>query len=356
MKTATKDVLLAGLDLGTNTTVFQVSKEGERVSYERDVIPTLVGYPKPGILPGILPRNAAKVFGEEAVSYRLHLNLKWPLRDGHIDDPAVSRDYFDHIRGLIDAQGEHEIWVVIGVPANARPEEVKRIRSSVAGLFERMLVVPEPFLAAMGLREETRLSDPGYVDPTRHSLIVDIGAGTTDLCLVQGYYPTHEDQVSYPMAGDAVDSALADAIQRRWPDLKLTRVTVTQLKEKFSFVGDERGEAKVKFYADGRPRNLDISDLVRGSCEILVPMVINGIRELLKRCDSDSVESILQNIILCGGGSAILGLNGMIQDRMREEGYDDTLCRTPPDYRRLVALGALKVAESVREDQWQFPM
>ena len=99
-----------------------------------------------------------------------------------------------------------------------------------------------------------------------------------------------------------------------------------------------------------------ITDLVRESCEILVPIIMQGVKELLKRCDSDSVQYILRNIILCGGGSAVAGLSDAIQEQMRAEGYDDAVCRTPPDYRRLVALGALKVAESVREDQWQIPM
>ncbi len=61
-KSKTKQVLRVGLDLGTNTTVFQASKDGEKIQYERDVIPTIVGYPKPGILPGILPQDADKVF------------------------------------------------------------------------------------------------------------------------------------------------------------------------------------------------------------------------------------------------------------------------------------------------------
>ena len=53
MTQATKTVLRVGLDLGTNTTVFQVNRNGERVRYERDVVPTIVGYSKAGILPGI---------------------------------------------------------------------------------------------------------------------------------------------------------------------------------------------------------------------------------------------------------------------------------------------------------------
>ena len=352
----TKEVLLAGVDLGTNTTVFQASKNGQRIDYDIDVIRTIVGYPKPGILPGILPQDQEKVFGDMAIEYRLHLDLKWPLRDGHVEDVQVARDFLSYIRDLITKGQECEIWAVFGAPANSTSDKLKLLRSAVSGLFERILMVPEPFLSAMGLRDESRLNDPNYVDPTRHSLIVDIGAGTTDMCLVQGYYPTAEDQISFHTAGDAVDKVLAEKIVRRWPDLKLSRVTVTRVKEEFSFVGDRKKEAPVRFYVDGKPRVVDVAPLIREACEILIPVIVEGIKTLLKRCDSDSVPYILQNVILCGGGSAIEGLSEEVQKRLRAEGYEDTVCTTPPDYRRLVAMGALKVAESVREDQWQVPM
>ncbi len=356
MTQATKTVMRVGIDLGTNTTVFQANRNGERVRCEQDVVPTIVGYPKAGILPGILPHDADRLFGDEAVNYRLHLNLKWPLREGTVDDTSCCRDFLWHIRSRMDPEGECEIWAVCGAPANAVAEKIKLMRACVVGLFDRVLVIPEPFLAAMGLREEARLSDSGYIDPTRHSLIVDIGAGTTDMCLVQGYYPTPDDQVCYPVAGDAVDKMLADRIRRRWPDLTLSRVTVTQLKERYSCTGSACREAKVRLFADGKPRVIDIADMVRESCEILVPVIADGIKTLLKRCDSDSVVSILQNVILCGGGSAIQGLSEMVQQTLRNEGYEDATCRTPPDYRRLVAFGAVKIAENVRDDQWQIPM
>ena len=62
-KTKTKKVLLCGVDLGTNTSVFQISnKEGKTVEYENDIHPSLVGYSKPGIIPGILPTDAEVPF------------------------------------------------------------------------------------------------------------------------------------------------------------------------------------------------------------------------------------------------------------------------------------------------------
>ena len=61
------------------------------------------------------------------------------------------------------------------VPANADASARESIRDAVAGLFDRVILIPEPFLAALGCRDEARLSDPGYIDPVRNSLFIDIG-------------------------------------------------------------------------------------------------------------------------------------------------------------------------------------
>lgn len=353
---STGTALRVGIDLGTNTSVFQASENCQPVEYEQDSVLSLVGFPKPGIIPGILPSDAKVLFGQLAIEYRLHLDLQWPLKDGFIDDVELGKVFTGHIRSMIDPSGERDIWGVVGAPANASPERQKDLRSAMVGVLDRMVVVPEPFLAAMGLRDDPGFKDKGLdVDPTKHSLIVDIGAGTTDFCLVRGYYPTTEDQISYPRAGNYIDDMLLKCIQRRYPDIKLTRVTVTQLKEKHSYVGSDAHQVPVKVYVDGKPRTIDFGDIIREACESLVPDILSGIKDLLSRCDSDSIEPILKNIIITGGGSEIKGVSERVQKALRDEGYDVATTRKPADYKHLVARGGVKVAENVREDQWQVP-
>ena len=58
-----------------------------------------------------------------------------------------------------------------------------------------------------------------------HAMIIDIGAGTTDLCIMQGRYPADEDQRTLPDAGDAIDEQLAKVDPRaasRGPVLRFT--------------------------------------------------------------------------------------------------------------------------------------
>lgn len=356
MNTATKTALRVGLDLGTNTSVFRAAKDGKALNYECDCYPSLVGYPKQGIIPGILPTDAPVIFGNDALEYRLHLDLKWPLRDGFIDDATVCSDYTKFLRECIDPKGNCELWGVVGAPANASEVRQKEIRSAFAGVFERILIVPEPFLAAMGLRDEDRSrEDASYIDPTKHSLIIDIGAGTTDCCLVQGYYPGPDDQISVNVAGDAIDHALQEQIHKRFPDIKLTRVTITKMKESHSFVGNDRS-AKVKVYVDGKPKQLEFGEIISAACQTVLGPIMKSVRELLSRCDSDAIEHILQNIIVTGGGSQIRGLPQLIQKMLRDEGYEGARTQVPEDYVHLVANGALKIANNVRDDQWQVPL
>lgn len=348
-----KEVRL-GVDLGTNATVLAATSDGLPYHLETDMVTSVVGYPKPGIIPGILPSDAEVLFGDEAVNYRLHVDLRWPLAKGFIHDVEACRVFTKHLRSLVDSNGDAKISGVVGAPANASEEKQKVIRSVMSGLLDELLIVPEPFLAAMGLRDdESFLRLGAHSDPTKHSLIVDIGAGTTDLCLVRGYFPTAEDLISVDRAGDHVDETIYRNIQRRFPDLKLTQVTVRKIKEQHSFVTDHPRDASVKVYVDGRPRMIDFSDVIRGACDEIVPIVVDGIKELLKRCDSDSCVDVMQNIIVTGGGSQIHGISERIEKLLREDDYDCARTIAPADYKRLVARGALRIAENVRENQWQ---
>lgn len=352
-----QDVVHVGIDLGTNTTVVAASVNGQPLRLEDDLCRSVVGFPKAGIIPGILPSDTDALFGDEALKFRLHLDLKWPLKEGFVDDVEVCELFCAHVRRLVDPKGKLHLQGVVGSPANASAPRLKDIRRAMRGFLERLLIVPEPFLAAMGLREDDGFRKLGQEsDPTKHSLIVDIGAGTTDLCLVRGYYPTADDQISFNKAGDFIDESITKSIQRRFPDLNLTRVTVTKMKEDHSFVPGFSRDAKVKVYVDGRPRTIDFGEIIQEACDQLVPPIVKGIKDLLQRCDSDSIVEVMQNIIVTGGGSQIQGLAQRIQDVLRAEDYDCARTIMPADYKRLVARGGLKIAESVRENQWQVPM
>ena len=61
-----------------------------------------------------------------------------------------------------------------------------------------------------------------------------------------------------------------------------------------------------------------------------------------------------QNIVVTGGGSRIRGLDTVIQQKLADDGFESPKVKLAgPEYKRFVAVGALKAARSAREDQWQ---
>ena len=88
------------------------------------------------------------------------------------------------------------------------------------------MIVSEPFAVAYGL------------DALLHTMIIDIGAGTTDFCVMKGRYPTEEDQRTLTVAGDSIDAQLLKLIEERYPQANVTVLMVREWKEKYSFVGD----------------------------------------------------------------------------------------------------------------------
>jgi rod shape-determining protein MreB len=355
-----KDVIRLGFDWGTNTSVLKAEKDDTPFKLKEEICFTVVGYPKETVLPGILPKGKSLLFGQEAIDHRAYVDLVWPLdksyKSGFLKDEKAAKDFAHHLRDTVDANHKHEVWASIGAPANADGQMTKDLRRCVMDAFERVVLAPEPFLAALGYRDDAKAGQPGYMDPVRHSLFVDIGAGTTDICLVQGYFPTREEQHSLNAAGNAVDAELRKMINRKYPDANMTGVRVTQVKEQNSFVGPATKKVEVTYTVSGRSRKLDLTEEVRQACETIMTPILDAIIALIPKADPDLVDALLRNIIVTGGGSLVGGILPYIEWRLHDAGMTTAKVRSVENYKELVAIGALKMARKVRDDQWQYPM
>jgi rod shape-determining protein MreB len=351
---AKANTLLIGLDLGTNKSCVLAGPSGSTDITVSKVVPSVVGYVKDGIVDGIITGNARVLFGEEALDQMLHVELVAPLSEGVISHTDAARDFMQHIRLLADPSGKAEIRAVVGVPANAGEPAREEIRRSVQGIFARILLIPEPFLAALGYRDDSRVKQPGYVDPVVNSLFIDIGGGTSDLCLVQGYFPTRDDQISIPFAGDAIDSILFEELNRTYPNNGLSRITVREIKEANAYVGPSRKPMEIKVVIGGKGRTLELGDAIGNACNTLIDKIYPALTTLISSASSDSVVTLLQNIIITGGGSQIKGIDTVLQKRLADDGYECPKVRLAgQDFQRYVAMGALKAARAARENQWQ---
>ena len=351
---ARPSVLLIGLDLGTNKSCILAGAPDSTDIAVSKVVPTVVGYAKDGIVDGIITGNVRILFGDDALRQRLHVRLVAPLAQGVVAHPEAARDFMQHVRALADPSGRAEIRAVVGVPANAGEPAREAVRRAAQGIFSRILLIPEPFLAALGFRDDARVKQPGYVDPVVNSLFIDIGAGTSDLCLVQGYFPTRDDQISIPFAGDAIDALIQDELDRTYPNNALSRLSVREIKEAHAYVGPSRKPLEVKVVIGGKGRMLELGDAIGGACNALVERIYPALTALIGAAASDSVVGLLQNIIVTGGGSQIRGIDTLLQKRLADDGYESPRVRLAgQDFQRYVALGALKAARAARENQWQ---
>lgn len=346
--------ILVGFDLGTNKSCVLAGPATGTDILVSKVVPTFVGYVKDGIVDGIIAGNAKTLFGEDALRNMLHVRLVAPVSQGVIADPAAARDFMQHLRTIVDPAGTAEIRAVVGMPANADTQARDAIRHCAYGVFDRILMIPEPFLAALGYRDDSRVSQPNYLDPVVNSLFIDIGGGTSDLCLVQGYFPTSEDQISIPFAGDAIDEILHNELDRVYPNNGLSRHKVREIKEAHAYVGPSRKPMDIKVFMGGKAHTIELADTIARACNTLIDRIYPALTTLISRAPSDSVLTLLQNIIVTGGGSQIKGIEAVLQKRLADDGYEAPKVKLAgQDYKRYVALGALKAARAARENQWQ---
>ncbi len=351
---ASKGIVHVGLDLGTNITCIQAAPEGSKKISATEVTPSVVGYTTEGILPGIIPGEAKVLFGKMAQKYKLHLNLIQPLKEGVIDDMDATRDFLKHIKETAKIDENSEVRAVIGMPANADQQSRENTRLAVTGIFDKVILIPEPFLAALGSREESNLLKDDYIDPVCNSIFVDIGAGSTDVCLIQGYYPSAEDQVSFSFAGDAVNQQIQDGIIAKYPDCQISIAKCREIKEKHSFVKSAQATIEYPVMVGGKVRKLEVADAVGTACDALLERIFEGVKALIVKADPDSIPDLLQNIIITGGGSMISGLDAALATMLTEEGFEGCAVRSiGQSYQTHVASGAIKAASQAQDRQWQ---
>jgi rod shape-determining protein MreB len=294
------------------------------------------------------------VFGNDCFEHRLALDLVRPFAKGALK-------YVDHVEtGLSGERVEKHreaarlivrhavsrtqpapglpIYGVVGAPSRATMGNKQIVMDAARDAFDAVVIVPEPFCIAYGMNRLT------------NCLVIDIGAGTTDLCPMNGTYPSEEDQVTIPVGGDAIDAEFCRLLASEHPDARVSLNMARKIKEKYGFVHDLNERVLVALpTADGR-RQFDLTDTLKEACKIIVPLIIDGLKELMSRVDPEFHRSLLDDIILGGGGSQLKGLDRLIETALETYGggnvtkvYDSVFAG---------AVGALKLAMAMPAEQW----
>ena len=329
-----------GIDLGTSRTAISTST-GERV-----VVDSFVGWPADLVARKILKREV--VVGREALDNRTMLDLRRPLergliKEGSEKDVQAVRELIRHLLSSAVLKGNTDsasVRAVLGVPAAALRTNKQYLREVLDGLFDKLIIVSEPFAVAYGL------------DALLHTLIIDIGAGTTDFCVMKGRYPTDEDQRTLTVAGDSIDTHLEQLIRQKYPDADFTVFMVREWKEKFAFVGDRpKDPIVVTAPIRGVPTPLDITAELQTACEAIVAPIVETTFDLIASVAPEYQERVRRSITVSGGGGLIRNLGPKIQSALEKIGGGVVTVVKEPEF--VGSDGCLAIANDAPDADWE---
>lgn len=334
-KVIDNSILYLGIDIGTSQTTIAASNE------VCETILSVVGRPKDIISQKLLKKDI--LFGIDALKNKLSLNLYKPLEKGVIK--ATDTDFesagalIKHAISLVNPGKYKKIYAVIGAPALLNFTNQQTLIDAAREAVDAVMIVSEPFAVAYGARN------------IYNSLIVDIGAGTTDICSLKGTMPQDEDQITLFKAGDHIDMKLVELIKNKIQGVQITKDMAKKWKEQFSFTIESAQPSTVEIAIGGKPARIDISHNIKESCESIVPEIAVCIKKLISRFDPEFQNELKQNIVLAGGSSQIRNIDKYFKNQLRSLG--EIKISLIPDPIVAGAKGALALAKDMTDDYWQ---
>jgi rod shape-determining protein MreB and related proteins len=331
-----ESILFVGIDLGTSRSAIASSSGTE------EWIESYVGWPKDFIAEKVVGKSV--LFGAEALKNRLCLDVCKPLERGVIKEgiegsERAVKEIIRHLTNLARPAPGQKIYAVVGVPADSLKINKLAIRKAVVEYVNSLMVVSEPFAIAYG------------IDLLNDALVIDIGAGTTDFCIMHGTIPSEEDQRTIFTAGDYIDEQLLSYLSEKYPGSRLNRNMVRLFKEKYSFVCELAEPVEVEILSNAKPVVHDIRDEMRRACESIIPAIVETTTEMIARLEPEFQQRVRQNVVLGGGGSLIRGIEGYLQDCLKEYGqYKVTRVSDPL---LAGAKGGLKLAQDMPYQYWE---
>ena len=346
--TPPEDVLYLGIDLGTANSSVATSTGITRT------VPSVVGWPKDLVAYKFLQKPI--VYGEECIRNRMALDLFYPLEKGVLKyrpdasgrisaageenrEAAAVEELVRHVVELAGIRPNQSVRAVVGAPAMASLNDKQAVIDVLHDQVDAVMVISEPFLVAFGL---------GLYN---NGVVVDIGAGTLDLCRMHGTIPGEEDQRTLYKAGNYIDENFHSLLQEKVKDSPISLHMARSIKERDAFVSPITEGISVEFQVEGKPILYNIAEELKEACESILPDTLALLRELITTFEPEFQDELRNNIVLAGGGSQIRGLPEVIEADLAGEGPARVTVVDDPIYAG--ALGALKLAQDMPETEWE---
>ena len=330
-----------GLDIGRFRTRVLLPAWGDYNEPSLVTVPTVLGYSSPKAFFEYVS------IGDDALEKRDHLQLVRPLSP-HIAKPeARARDFARRLRDLCGERWPPRARGVVNLSFGSSVHERLQRQRMTGELFERVAFAEDTFLAALGT---------GSLEVTSHSIVVDVGQGSTRLARICGEPPKEADWAVIPYGSGLIDDALRVEIERRYPELVLTDWTLCQLKEKLAFVAPAGRQATLELRYKGARARVEVTELVEEACSQLIKPLKEMINAAFRTCPSDEIRSFQQNIVLAGGGAKLPGLRERLERELLDDGCEFVRLPETGDADLLVVRGAARWASLITEKQWGTPV
>lgn len=333
------DIIYVGIDLGTSRSSISASNGA------RHVMDSYVGWPVDVDARKLIKKHV--LVGREALDNRPLLDLRRPLehgirKDGSEKDQEAVRELVRHLISLVEmnrnAANGSKVRAVVGVAADVFRSNRHNLRSAIEGVANSVMMVSQPCAVAYGL------------EALLHCLVIDIGAGTADFCVMRGRYPTEEDQQTIPNAGDSIDEQLTKLIRERHPHAQFSTHMIREWKEQHSFVGDPKNRVIVTVPIMGKATEIDITHEMRSACESILGPICETLAGLLMKVEPEYRDRMRNNVIVAGGTSLISGLPEAITKALKDTGGGRATAVIDPAFAG--SDGSLAIARDASASDW----
>ncbi len=225
--------------------------------------------------------------------------------------------------------------VILGMPCGISNAE-KNIAYETLRLsgVKQCVIAEKPMLAGIGAELP--------VDAPRGSMVVDIGAGITEVAVLSlGGIVT---STSVPLGGNALDDAIVEYVKRRY-NLLIAVSTAEEAKiglgAAIPYPEDEVARVLGKNLVTGMPETIEIyGNEISGALRAPLASVITAIKSALEHTPPELAGDIMQRgICLTGGGALLRDLPALVQ---QETGMPVYVSKNPQE---CVVTGAGHMAE-----------
>ena len=241
------------------------------------------------------------------------LRLCRPMQSGVISDFSIQCEILRRVLDRVCKNAVLRPNLIISVPSDLTKLQQRTILdAAIACGAARVSLLPGPVAAAFGAGVS--------IEEPRGVLVVDIGAGTTDIAVMT--MGTVAYCKSLPLAGDDFDNDIVRYL-RRTAGVEIGLPTAKRLKHQIGCVTLREEEFEAAANGKDTLRQMPLQCAVTSTqiCEALgedAEKIADAVLSVLEEVPPELFADICgSGLILCGGSSKLYGLDTVLHEKLR---------------------------------------